>query len=164
MKTNWISGILFICLLSLACKKETTYIYELDPVQVKKDQSQKQTPKSTTEFISIAYSDVTGKTISQNTLSQLSLLYVAFGDKKLLEDMLVRNFLKMPEALERIETNEQMREDIPAFVKAMYAKLYNREPNELELWTVSQKIQKNAELSPVMVYYSMMTSDEYRFY
>jgi hypothetical protein len=147
-----------------SCKRETEYIYEVNPVQVKKDQTGKNVPKSTVEFISIAYSDLTGKTITQNMLSQLSLLYVSFGDKRLLEDMLIRNLLNSQEVQNLLESNEEMRADIPAFITSVYLKLFNRDPNELELWTVGQKISANPDMRPVMVYYAMMTSDEYRYY
>jgi hypothetical protein len=164
MKMRLINMLMITGLVFVSCKRETAYIYEVDPVKVKKDQTGKNVPKSTVEFISIAYSDLTGKTITQTMLSQLSLIYLSFGDKRLVEDMLIKNLLNAPEVKERMESNQQMRGDIPAFVRALYLKLFNREPNELELWTTGQKITSNTALEPVMVYYAMMTSDEYRYY
>jgi len=77
--------------LAVSCKKDTEYIYEVDPVTVRKDDNLKSVEKTTVEFISIAYADVFGQTISQNQLGQLSLLYLSFGDKRLIEDMLIKN-------------------------------------------------------------------------
>lgn len=153
-----------IILLSCAigCKKETTYIYEVDDVQVKKDQSEKTVSKTMVEFISIAYADVFGSTISQNDLGLLSLLYLAFGDKVLIEDLLVKNMLNSSEA--NLPSDLEMRSDIGLFVKNTYLKLYNRDPNELENFTLSKKISENPEMTSAMVYYAMMTSNEYRFY
>jgi hypothetical protein len=147
---------------TIGCKKETTYIYEVDDVLVTKDQSEKTVSKTMVEFISIAYADVFGLTISQNDLGQLSLLYLAFGDKVLIEDVLVKNMLNSPEA--NLPSDLEMRSNIEVYVKNAYLKLYNREPNELENFTLSKKISDNPDMTSAMVYYAMMTSNEYRFY
>ncbi len=157
--------ILVFCLVVLifqSCKKETEYIYEVDSTQVEKDQTNKDISKSTIEFLSIAYSDIFGSTITQNQLNRLSLLYLAFGDKKLLEDLLIKNMINRPES--QLPSNATMRADVAAYVKSTYIKLFNREPNELEAYTLKKNIDENADLTSVMVYYSMMTSDEYRYY
>lgn len=154
---------LFASLLVLpACKKETTYVYEVEDTQVRKDQSEKEVGKTMVEFISIAYSDIFGFTISQSNLGKLSLLYLAFGDKLLIEDVLVKNMLNSPQA--NIPSDAEMRGDIPKFVERTYLKLYNREPNELERFTLKKKIEDQPEMTASMVYYAMMTSNEYRFY
>ena len=44
--------------LQSSCKKENDYIYQLQDVNVKQTGSEKNNSKSTTEFISIAYSDL----------------------------------------------------------------------------------------------------------
>ncbi len=147
---------------TIGCKKETTYIYEVDDVLVTKDQSEKTVSKTMVEFISIAYADVFGLTISQNDLGQLSLLYLAFGDKVLIEDVLVKNMLNSPEA--NLPSDLEMRSNIEVYVKNAYLKLYNREPNELENFTLTKKISDNPDMTSAMVYYAMMTSNEYRFY
>jgi hypothetical protein len=144
------------------CKKETTYIYEVDDVLVTKDQSEKTVSKTMVEFISIAYADIFGSTISQNDLGILSLLYLAFGDKVIIEDVLVKNMLNAPEA--NLPSDAEMRANIGLYIKNTYLKLYNREPNELESFTLSQKISDNEAMTSAMVYYAMMTSNEYRFY
>jgi hypothetical protein len=151
-----------LVILFQSCKKETDYIYEVDPIQVEKDQTNKDISKSTIEFLSIAYSDIFGSTITQNQLNRLSLLYLAFGDKKLLEDLLIKNMINRPES--QLPSDAVMRADVAAYVKSTYIKLFNREPNELEAYTLKKNIDDNADMTSVMVYYSMMTSDEYRYY
>jgi hypothetical protein len=157
--------ILFVFLISVvfnSCKKETEYIYEVNDVQVSQEDIGKGFPKSTIEFLSIAYSDIFGNTISQNQLNRLSLLYLAFGDKKLLEDLLIKNMINRPESL--LPSNQTMRADVDLFIVNAYQKLYNRSPNELEVFTLKKNINENAQMTAVMVYYAMMTSDEYRYY
>jgi len=145
-----------------SCKKETLYVYEVDPVTSQKDKNGKGIAKSTVEFISIAYADVFETAISQNDLGRLSLLYLAFGDKKLIEDLLVKNMLNSPEV--QLISNTQMRSNIEGFVTSIYQRIYNREPNELEAYTLAKSITDDVSLTPVIIYYSMMTSDEYRYY
>lgn len=145
-----------------SCKKETEYIYEVDPVTSRKDEINKGIPKSTVEFISIAYADLFGETIPQNSLGKLTLLYLSFGDKFLIEDMLIKNMLNSPSV--SLPDDQSMRSDIPLFVKNAYLKLYNREPNELEAFTLQKFISDDTQITPELVYYSMMTSDEYRYY
>ena len=157
--------IIFVFLISIvftSCKKETEYIYEVNDVQVSQEDIGKGIPKSTIEFLSIAYSDIFGNTISQNQLNRLSLLYLAFGDKKLLEDLLIKNMINRPESL--LPSNQTMRADVDLFIVNAYQKLYNRSPNELEVFTLKKNINENAQMTAVMVYYAMMTSDEYRYY
>jgi len=152
---------IFVLTLS-SCKKETDFVYEVNDVQVSKDKIGKGIPKTTVEFISIAYSDLVGSTISQNDLSRVTLLYLAFGDKRLIEDLLIKNIVNSP--IVNIPTEELMRNDITLFINNTYLKLFNREPNEVELFTLRKQISEDANITPKLVYYSMMTSDEYRYY
>lgn len=149
-------------LVAVSCKKETEYVYAVEDVQVRKGDGSKTVAKTMVEFISIAYADVFGNAISQNQLSQLSLLYLSFGDKRLIEDMLVKNMLNSP--LAAIPNDTEMRADVNAYVRSSYLKLFNREPNELEAFTLAKDINDDASMRSSMVYYAMMTSDEYRFY
>jgi hypothetical protein len=160
MKKLVLFAILIFALSS--CKKETDFVYEVNDVQVSKDKIGKGIPKTTVEFISIAYSDLVGSTISQNDLSRVTLLYLAFGDKRLIEDLLIKNIVNSP--VVNIPTEEVMRNDISAFINSTYLKLFNREPNEVELFTLQKQISENTNITPKLVYYAMMTSDEYRYY
>ena len=78
-----------VTLLFTACKKE--YLFGVDDVDVVQNSASKNNVKTTTEFVSIAYSDIYGSTIPQVYLTKLSLAYLAFGDKKLVEDIIIKN-------------------------------------------------------------------------
>lgn len=143
-----------------ACKKE--YIYEVNNVDVTQNSANKNSVKSTTEFVSIAYTDIYGSTIPQNYLDQLSLAYLAFGDKKLMEDIIIKNMLNAPGV--QLPTQAQMQADIDGFVTAAYKKFYNRLPSEYELWQMRQYIAADNQVTPELVYYAFLTSDEYRYY
>src|SRR5262249_12268731 len=156
--------IFFIACLFIAasCTKDKTYIYNVNGVNVTQQSGVKGTAKSTTEFVSIAYSDLFGTTISNDDLTKLFTAYSAFGDKKLIEDRIIRNFLNMPGT--NIPTSQQMRNDIPTFITNTYKKLFNRNPNEFEKYYLKNMIQGDTSITSEMMFYSFMTSNEYRYY
>ena len=160
-------SIVYLLVLTLAgafssCKKDPKYIYGVNDVNVSQPGVSKPNVKSTIEFISIAYSDLFGTTISAGELTDLSLCYLAFGDKKFIEDLIIRNFLNKPGVI--IPTQSAMTADVSTFVNATYRKFYNRDPNEFEKWQVVNYINGNSSVTPELVYYAFMTSDEYRYY
>jgi hypothetical protein len=150
----------FIILTS--CREDKSFLYEVNPVKVGQSGSDKNNVKTTIEFISIAYSDLFGTSITQQDLTKLSVAYNSFGDKKLIEDMIIRNFIKKPGI--QMPTKVQMQNDIPAFVSNTYKRFYNREANEFELWYLKNEIEKDTSITPELIYYSFMTSNEYRYY
>ena len=155
----------FVLILSFtvfSCTKEKSYLYEVEPITVEQDGSNKNNLKSDFEFISIAYSDLFGTTISRDDSVDLSLAYSSFGDRKLIEDMIIRNFLNDPSV--NIPTSIQMRNDINLFINDTYKKLFNRAPNEFEAWYVVNLIENDTDITSEIVYYSFMTSNEYRYY
>ena len=116
--------LLLSLMLFFACTKEKKYEYEVDPVTVSQNSGDKTTQKTTSEFISIAYADLFGIQIPQTRLVNLSIAYSSFGDQKVIEDRIIRNFVN----------------------------------------TWKNAIRQDASISPLTVYYTLMTSDEYRFY
>jgi hypothetical protein len=159
----------FLLLLAVACTKKTieeeeekTYLYDVNTTDVNQHTGVKGTAKSTTEFISIAYSDLFGTTIANDALAKLFTAYSSFGDKKLIEDRIIRNFLDLPGA--NVPTDQQMRNDIPVFLTNSYKKFFNRNPNEFEKYYLKSMIENDTTITPEMMYYSFMTSNEYRYY
>lgn len=154
--------LLIASLILFGCKKETKYVYGVNDATVSQTGVNKPNVKTTIEFISIAYSDLFGTTIGAGDLTDLSLCYLAFGDKKFIEDLIIRNFLNKPGVI--IPTQSEMTADVSAFVHATYRKFYTRDPNEFEKWQVVNYINSNSSITPELVYFAFMTSDEYRYY
>lgn len=159
---NHISFALLAILLMASCKKETTYVYNVNDVQVNKPAGEKSNVKQQAEFIAIAYADLTGTNVSSSTLEALLAPYQAFGDQKLIEQMIIKSFLNLPAAT--VPTSSAMRADVDAFMTDTYNKFYNREPDEFELWYFNKLITDDADITPQMVYLAILTSDEYRYY
>ena len=163
IKNNWHIGILaYLLLFNVSCEKEKTYVYTVNDVAVTGDGPSKDNVKTTTEFISIAYSDIFGSTIPNTELVKLSTAYTAFGDKKLVEEMIIKNFLNEPSA--NVPVKASMKADVNLFVKNAYKKFFNREPNEFELWSLTHTINTDTTITPELIYYGAMTSNEYRYY
>lgn len=144
------------------CKKEDVFTYEVNDVEVNQPGAIKPNVKSDLEVISIAYTDLFGATIAPGELQELALSYQAFGDKRLMIDMVILNFLNEPNV--QVPSSADMRADVESFVTASYRKFFVREPTAFEQWFVSDLIRKDADLSPELVYYGFMTSNEYRYY
>ena len=155
--------LIFSVLILFSCKKEKNVIYQLNDVTIEQNSANKDHLKSTTEFISIAYSDIFGTVISINKLADLTTIYKGFGDKKLIEQMVIKNFLNEPTNLIPVIDTTSVT-TIKDFVTDAYKKLYNRNPDEYELWFVADMITKDNDLTAELVYYSLMTSNEYRYY
>ena len=155
--------LIFSVLILFSCKKEKNVIYKLNDVTIEQNSANKDHLKSTTEFISIAYSDIFGAVIPTNKLADLTTIYKAFGDKKLIEQMVIKNFLNEP-TIQIPQIDRSSMSTINNFVTDAYKKLYNRNPDEYELWFVADLITKDDDLTAELVYYSLMTSNEYRYY
>jgi hypothetical protein len=152
----------FALLLGPGCKKEKIYTYEVEDVNVAQPGTAKPNVKSDLEVLSIAYSDLFGTSIPASELEVMAQSYQSFGDKRLVMDMVILNFLNDPNVV--IPTDASMRSDIGAFVDGCYRKFYVREPSAFERWFVTDLITQDPGLTPDLIYYAFMTSAEYRFY
>jgi len=153
--------ILFL-LVFLSCREETSFLYDVEPVTITGEGNGKHNLKSTTEFISIAYADIFGQGIASSTLQSLNVVYNAFGDKKLIEDRIIRGFLNDPAAI--IPASVSVNNDTLLFISNTFKKFYNRQPNEFEKYYTLQLIKTEPFMSARVIYYALMTSDEYRYY
>ena len=152
------TGLILIFLI--ACNKETKYVYNVEDVNIEQVGAVKPNVKKSTEYISIAYSDIFGKAIPSTLLDELTKFYVAFGDVTVIEDLIIRNFLNEPTA--NVPSNDEMRKDIPVFVSNCYKQFFGRNPTGQEAWFIENKIKENLDLTPDVIYYSFLTSNEYR--
>ena len=161
-KLRNIIPLVIFALLSACTKDNKKYIYKIEDVEIMEPGALKPSVKTSTEYISIAYSDIFGSTISTDLLNDLKKNYISFGDVGVTEDLIIRNFLNNSAA--QIPSKAEMNNNIKQFVIDAYKKVYNRTPNEYEQWFLTNHIQNNSDVTPEVVYYSLMTSNEYRHY
>ena len=161
MKKHYLYTALII-FFAFGCTKEKKYQYEVDPVTIGQEGAAKTNSKSTTEFISIAYSDLYGTNIPQSKLINLSIAYSSFGDLKVIEERIISNFLNDSNAV--IPSQISVNGDTTQFIINAYKKFFNRNPNEFEKQHWKELIKSDLNIKPITFYFAMMTSDEYRFY
>lgn len=156
-------------IMSWGCKKEITQqtiydnvIYEVNPVTVYASSAEKTKQKSPEQFISILYSNLTNKTIPGDDLNNLSELSLSFGDKELMNQVMLENFLGNPGI--DIPTNDEMRSNPDAFVNETYLKFFLRIPTAYENYFLKDLISKDEGITPEMVYAAFAQSNEYLFY
>ncbi len=165
MKRRYLVFLLMLLMtgcLFVACEKETAYLYEVNTVSVQQSGSIKSNAKSTTEFITIAWADLFGAQIPQQELVKLNTVYSAFGDKKLMEDRILLNMLNKPGNL--IPAAPHVNGDTLFFIQNTYKKLYNRDPDAFETFYLKEQIRLNPTISATLLWYALMSSDEYRYY
>jgi hypothetical protein len=88
--------------------------------------------------------------------------YEGFGEDYIIRDMIVRDMIKRSSVV--IPSATEMRNDVSGFVRDTYTRFYKREPSDLEKWTVQNQITQDTTITPVMVYYSFMSAEEYLYY
>lgn len=166
MGNNKLQRIILVLLvigLANSCKKkEGEDVYVIDPITIKKNDGNKDKLLEDIEYISILYSDVFAKTITNNEVNIISNVTLSTGDKKAAYELLLQNFLNKSGT--SIPTNTEMRADIETFVKDTYLKFYGRRPNEFEAFYFKDIIEKSNDITPELIYFGFGTSDEYRFY
>lgn len=159
---NKVLWLLILISVAVSCTKEKDYIYEINPSNVEQQGSNKNTLKSPDQFISIAWQDLFGTNIPQNEMAKMTTVATAFGDKKVVEDLIIRNFLNKPGL--QLPSSPSVNGDTAAFIKQVYMKFYNREASVFEEHYLKEQFRLNTSLKPEGLYYALMTSDEYRFY
>ena len=152
-----------LVLLIASCKKEVQTIYQVQNQVLYQNSAQKTNLKTTTQFISIAYNDLYNASISSAELNNLNICLEAFGDQATMEDIIIKNMLANGGI--SIPDSATMMANIPAFINQTYIRFYNRQPTAQELWKMQTLIQQPGNnLNPQMIYYSVLTSTEYRYY
>lgn len=155
--------IVFIAIAITACKRDPYSIFEVQDVTVSLNEGEKNRLKTDIEFVSIAYTDIFSTNISQNNLEEIITTYKSLGDKSLVIEMIVRKFISEGgSSIQNIDRSSST--SIESFVTDVYKKLYNRTPDAYELWYLTDVIQKDQDINASLIYYSMMTANEYRYY
>lgn len=155
-------SVLFFLISCGGPTQEDIYLYEVNEVEVNQAGVDKDNPKAELEFISLVYSDLFGGNVSQGEIDAIIVAYASLGDKELITDLVIRNMLNDGRA--SLPSEGEMRSDIDKFIVDTYVKFYIREPNAYEKWELKRIIEADPDMTPEMIYYAFLTSDEYRFF
>lgn len=160
MKKILLLFIVFV-LLGSACQKQE-YRYGLTSVDVLQPSENKDKVKTAEQYLAVLYVNFYQKAISTKQLVELERLVRSIGDKRLVYELIISNFLNSSDVI-LPEVNE-MRADLPKFVKETYRRFYVREPSQIELEYYVNYLENNTNVNPEMVYFSFAISDEFFFY
>ena len=152
--------ILFIGLSG--CKKNTSYLYEVNTVTINPNNGGKTKQKSQEQFINIAYANFFQEALAPNDLVDISNVVTSIGDKQIAFEAVISKMVADPSVI--IPTNQEMRTDIESFVVEAYKRFYVRIPTEAEkTWWINY-LESNLDVTPELIYFSFATSNEYYFY
>jgi hypothetical protein len=153
-----------ICLLfsAISCQKDMQKVYEVNRQPVSLTTIDKDNFKQELSLISLAYTDLFSTPIEGWKLSQCIADFAATNDKEAMLDLILRGFLNQSNL--PVPTDTQMRNNLETFVKDTYQKFYHRDPSPFEAFKMKQIIETDVALKPIMLYYSFLTSDEYRYF
>lgn len=154
----------------ISCKKETeivqnidyNVIYEIDTIPVYQTAADKTKQKTSTQYTSILYADLFKKSISGIDLDEISQLSLSVGDKQLVNEMIIGNYMKTTGVV--IPTSADMKSNIDKFIDDTYIRFYLRKPTELEKYYLKNIISSDTSVTPEVVYTAFSLSNEYLFY
>ena len=156
---------LFFCLLSagvlVSCKK-TEYVYQIENENLYPDNAGKVKVKSDEQFVSILYANLFQEALGANELVRVVRCIRANGDKDLIHEVLVSNFMNRPDV--QLPEAEFMRANPDSFVVETYKRFLVRYPTEAEKTWFRNYINTHPTVTPEIVYSSFAISNEYQFY
>lgn len=150
------------CLVFSSCKKEEDILYGVKGVEVFPQGADKGKVKSPEQFLSILYANLFQQALPSNQLVQLSRLVQSIGDKDVAYEIIISNFMNRPDVI--LPTNEEMREDIEAFIEDTYKRFFVRPPSEIEKVYFINYLENNQDVTPELVFFAFALSEEYRIY
>jgi len=170
--SKWLFCVAFVAtMLTASCKKEViqevvydNIIYEVDTVPVYQSNTEKDRIKSPLQYISGLYSNLYLSSIPANVLDKLVIYRLSIGDKALVNEMILNAMLEDPAVLAVIPDDDEMRDDVEAFVKESYLRFYLRNPTAYESYSMTEMIDADPEMTVVDVFRAFLLSNEYMYY
>jgi hypothetical protein len=156
-----ISALSILMFLS-SCKKDYNYIYDVGSEAIYSSNAEKTKQKSSTQFISILYSNLFQTSISQQELNDLTELRMSIGDKQIADDLVISAYIN--DGSVQIPSDADMRANIEQFVEDTYLRFYLRKPTPYEARYLKESIESDSDLSPDLIYTAFAESNEYKFY
>jgi hypothetical protein len=152
--------ILVSVLLLSSCVKDD--VYELNEVQSNSYNANKNKLKSSNQFISILHANLFQKALSANELVEISRCIESIGDKKLVHEIVLSNFMNKEGVI--IPSDSLMRDDLNVFIEESYKRFFVRDITEAEREFFLSFFESHPNVSAEMVYMAFSLSNEYQYY
>ncbi len=154
--------LLILCVALVSCKKDVIATYDVNDVDIEDKSLIKDRSKSNKQFISILYTTLHQKAISSKELVRTERVIESFGDKALINEVIVSNYMNNGEVV--LPSNDEMRGNLDSFVTVTYKKFFVRIPTEIEKAFFVNYIESNPNITPELVYTAFASCDEFQFY
>lgn len=154
--------LLLMSLLLTDCEKTESVIFQVNELEVRPSNAFKDKLKTEEQFVSILYANLFQSALSASELVEIVEVIYAFGDKPLIHEVLISNFMNTGQVV--LPSNEEMRSDIEGFIRETYHRFLVREPAEAELQWFLNYIENNPGVTPELVYFAFALSNEYLYY
>ncbi len=155
-------GIFLLLLGMLSCNKEEDVIYGVNEVPAIPTNAEKNKLKSPAQYLAILHANLFQQALSSSEMVELTDVVEAFGDKSLIHEVIISNFMNKPEVV--IPADSAMRADLDSFIIETYTRFFVRPPSELEKEYFRNYLQAHENVNPELVYMAFALSDEYQFY
>ena len=161
---NKINGLLVLisCLLILTACQRDTPLYGIEDLTIDPVNSEKNKPKTHTQYISILYTNLFQEAIGPNRMLEALAAIESIGDKQIAYDILVSKYMNDDSVI--LPSEDMMRSDPEGFIRATYKRFLVRQPTEAELLWMKNYIQSQPNLTPELVYFSFATCNEHFHY
>lgn len=157
------SGLVGVFLvLLLGCAKDPQQIYEINEQTILPVNSEKNKPKTSSQYISILHTNLFQRAISPNRMLEAQKAIESIGDKQVAYDILVSKYMNDAQVV--LPTQEEMTADPDQFIIDTYKRFFIREPTEAERTWMRNFIQSRPNVTPELVYFAFATSNEHFHY
>lgn len=142
------------------CKKKEAY--EVNNTTVSPPNANKSKLKTEEQYVAILYANLFQKALSTDELLDITDVIMSFGDKDLIHEQVISNFMNEPDVL--LPSDSLMRADIDAFMIETYDRFLVRPPSEAEKTWFRNFINAHPNLSAELVYFAFALANEYLYY
>jgi hypothetical protein len=161
-KLKYFGLALLASFLFSSCEKEVIATFDVNAVDALDESLIKNKTKNTKQYTSILYTTLFQEAISVSQLAKTERVVDAFGDKGLIKEVIISNYMNEPEV--ELPSDSFMRANPDEFIIQTYKTFYLRIPTEIEKSFFRNYIEANPNVTAEHVYISFASSDEYSFY
>jgi hypothetical protein len=147
---------------SISCNKERDVIYGVNEVPAIPANAEKNKLKSPAQYLAILHANLFQQALSSGEMVELTDVIEAFGDKSLIHEVIISNFMNKPGVI--LPPDSLMRANLDSFIVETYTRFFVRPPSELEKEYFRNYLQSHENVTPELVYMAFSLADEYQFY
>lgn len=144
-----------------SCKKENV-IYGVNEVPAIPANAEKNKLKSPAQYLAILHANLFQQALSSSEMVELTDVIEAFGDKSLIHEVIISNFMNKPDVI--LPPDSLMRANLDSFIVETYTRFFVRPPSELEKEYFRNYLQSHENVTPELVYMAFALADEYQLY